>query len=149
MTRLIDVRTSMGMAETDLSGDLIPLNTAVLIGQVGLNVPGTTPGIIRVEFNGIIGVQLPFSPASESFITLTLVNGLLSPDPVVYVSLSSYNNVVDSSNFHLIPMSDSAYNVPAPISDQLIYSLFLTVGGDNPIIRSGPESLNACAYTDS
>ncbi|MDF2924929.1 MAG: hypothetical protein K0R57_3843 [Paenibacillaceae bacterium] len=148
MTRLIDARTSMGMAETDLSGDLFPLSTPVLIGQVGLNVPGTTPGIIRVQFDGVAGIQLPTSPVLEATVTLTVVNGVLSTDPVVYQSLSTYDTVVESSNFKLIPLMAAAYNVPAPVSGLLIYSLYMTVGAVAPVLRSGPECFNVSAYTD-
>ena len=59
MTVLIDARTSMGIAEGDPSGEILPLDTPLLIGQIGLNIPSTTPGVIRVQFDGIAGIQLP------------------------------------------------------------------------------------------
>lgn len=145
MTRLIDARTSMGFSTTDISPDPFPTGTPVLAGQVGLNVPSTTPGIIRIQFEGVIGAQLGLS--SEVTITLTLVNGLLATDPIIYQSLTSYIGSPTGSNNILIPLSASVYNIPAPESGLLIYSLYVTVS--QLTLRSGPESFNASAYTDS
>ena len=145
MTRLIDARTSMGLSTTDLSPDPFPVGDPVLAGQVGLNVPQSTPGIIRIQFDGVIGAQLGIT--SDVTITLTLVNGTLSTDPIVYQSITSYTGSPASSNNILIPLSASVYNIPAPVSGLLIYSLYVTVSAF--ILRSGPESLNASAYTDN
>lgn len=145
MTRLVDARTSMGFNTTDLSPDPFPVGVPVLAGQVGLNVPQSTPGIIRVQFDGVIGVQLGVT--SDVTITLTLVNGTLATDPIVYQSITSYTGSDTISNNILIPLSASAYNIPAPVSGLLIYSLYITVSAF--ILRSGPENFNASAFTDS
>lgn len=149
MTVLIDARTSMGIAEGDPSGEILPLDTPLLIGQIGLNIPSTTPGVIRVQFDGIAGIQLPVTPVTEATVTLTIVDGFLATDPVVYQSLSTYNTVAESSNLNLIPLSASAYNVQAPESGLQVYSLYMSISGTAPVLRSGPESFNGTAYTDS
>jgi hypothetical protein len=150
MTLLIDARTSMGMSMSNGSGDLIEPDTSILIGQVGLTVPASASGIIRVIFNGIAGIQLPTDPIITADISLTLVNGVLPTDRVVYQSFSTYSSVVDSPNFNLIPLSASDYDVPPPESGLLIYSLFLKIEGEEiGILRAGPENFTAIAYTDN
>ncbi|NBD24940.1 hypothetical protein [Paenibacillus glycinis] len=146
MTRLIDARTSMGINATDFNPDPFPSDTPVLVGQVGLNVPSTTPGIIRAQFDGIVGIQLPETPTGGIFVTLTLVRGFLPTDDIVYESFSSFDTV---NNNQLIPFSASDYNVPAPAGGELVYTLFLETPNAGPfVLRSGPENFNASVYTD-
>lgn len=146
MTKLIDTRTSMGINATIEDAEIIPTKTPVLVGQVGLNVPSDTPGIIRVKFDGVVGIQLPIKQQIEvSEVTLAIVNGVLPTAPIVYRSQSNYD--INFTNYQLIPVSASAYNISAPANGLLVYSLYLFINNGN-IQRSGPESFNASVYSD-
>ncbi|QHW29509.1 hypothetical protein GZH47_00775 [Paenibacillus rhizovicinus] len=52
MGQLIDARTSSNITVVLDSFDTFPLDTPVIVGQVGLNIPTATPGIIRVQLTG-------------------------------------------------------------------------------------------------
>ncbi|MNO30580.1 hypothetical protein D3C76_205200 [compost metagenome] len=144
MAILLDARTSMNINATDPAPDPIPVSVAFLIGQVGLIVPSDTPGIIRVQFDGIFGLELPVEPETSTNVTLFIVNGTLSTDPIVYSSIRTFNTSL--TNNQLVPLSASAYDVPAPVSNQLVYTLFGIVDTTG-VLRSGPENFNAAAYS--
>ncbi|WP_209444163.1 hypothetical protein [Paenibacillus ihuae] len=73
-----------------------------------------------------------------------IVDGTLSTDPIVYSSIRTFNTSL--TNYQLVPLSASAYDVPAPVSNQLVYTLFGIVDTAG-VLRSGPENFNAAAYS--
>lgn len=145
MGLLIDARTSMNMNETDPAPAPITSGIPFLVGTVGLNVPTTTPGILRVQFDGIFGLELPVEPEGTTIVTLSIVNGATDTDPIVYSSVQSFNSTVTGNQ--LVPLSASAYNVPAPVTGLLPYSLFATVDTEGAS-RAGPENFNVSVYSE-
>ncbi|MNF99472.1 hypothetical protein D3C84_823690 [compost metagenome] len=144
MGTLLDARTSMNINVPLLAPSTYPKDEPVLIGQVGLNVPPETTGIIRVSFDGIVGIELPDEPIKLLQVTLFIVKGTLASDPIVYQSSQTYSAGVAGNQ--LIPLVASDYNVPAPSTGVLVYTLYASVDMDT-ILRAGPESFNASAYT--
>ncbi|WP_308639665.1 hypothetical protein [Paenibacillus silvisoli] len=144
MGRLIDARTSMNIdAMSPTVTDFFPSFVPVLMGQVGLNVPPDTTGIIRVQLTGMAGL-FSSDPDDISTLILTIVRGTSPTDPQVFLSANNYNP--EEAGFHTIEISAADYNVPAPASGVLAYSLF-GMATSAMIGRVGPENLNASAYT--
>ncbi|EFM08461.1 conserved hypothetical protein [Paenibacillus curdlanolyticus YK9] len=144
MGMLIDARTSMNINSPLPTPTLYPMDKPVLIGQVGLNVPSDTTGIIRVLFDGIVGITLPEQPIKLLQVTLFIVKGSQVSDPILYQSVQTYS--AGDMGIQLIPLAASDYNVPAPSDGVLVYTLYASVDLDT-IWRAGPESFNASAYT--
>ncbi|MFH5181364.1 hypothetical protein ACHHV8_01200 [Paenibacillus sp. TAB 01] len=148
-TILLDQRTSQNISTTIPDADPFPANTPVLVAQVGLIVPPTTPGVIRAQFDGIIGVEVVRKHHHKhkhegTFFTVTLVRGTELTDLVVYSSLVFFGP--DERLNKLVPISAADFDIPAPASGQLTYTLFAEASS-NRLLRSGPESFHASVYT--
>ncbi|REE55372.1 hypothetical protein A8990_17112 [Paenibacillus taihuensis] len=141
MGQLIDARTSSNITTVLDEFDTFPLDTYVLVGQVGLDIPPGTGGTIRVQLTGMVGAALPTDFPTSFLLELYLVRGLTVNDMLIFKSLNAFE-----SGIHTISFSASDYNVPAPVSGLLPYTLF-AIARSEGIGRVGPENLNASAYT--
>ncbi|MBM7567572.1 hypothetical protein [Paenibacillus sacheonensis] len=143
---LIDARTSMNISAPLDAPDPFPVNEPVLVGVVGLNVPPSTMGMIRVQFDAVVGILLPSQAKTTTKVILAIVSGDSMAAPIVYLSVQSFSlSDIDSQ---LITLSASNYNTPVPVSGMLVYSLFAIVNTSSAVLRSGPESFNASVYGD-
>ncbi|SFS51228.1 hypothetical protein [Paenibacillus sp. BC26] len=140
MGQLIDARTSSNIPVVLTEFDTFPLDTPVVVGQVGLNIPHNTPGIIRVQLTGMAGVALPTDFPQGFLLELYMVRGLTIVDSLIYKSQHSFD-----SGIHTVGFSASDYNIPAPVSGLQLYTLF-AIARSEGIARVGPENLNASAY---
>jgi hypothetical protein len=144
VTKLLDARTSQNASYANSIAILNTVaNTPQLVGQLGLIVTGAGP-LLRVQMNGTVSVQLPAIPVLTTF-TITIVRGTLPTDPLVYSASEEVGVAILGPQVLTATASD--YNVPIPVSGQLVYTMFVssnTVG----TLRVGPESLNGAAYSD-
>ncbi|SDW81325.1 hypothetical protein [Paenibacillus sp. CF384] len=142
MGQLIDARTSSNIPVVLTEFDnTFPLDTPVIVGQVGLNIPPQTQGIIRVQLTGMVGVALPTDFPQGFILELYIVRGLTIDDVLIYKSVHSFD-----FGIHTIGFSASDYHIPAPASGLQPYTLF-AIALSPGIARIGPENLNASAYT--
>lgn len=140
MTKLLDARSSQNASlANSIAIPILVINTPQLFGQVGLNTYSTGTNI-RVMFNGVVSVQLPLALVG---VTITVVRGTMSTDPVVYSATSTFSLSILAPQ--IIAFSGNDYNPPAV--DQLNYTAFIS---SNLLgtIRVGPESFNVTAYCD-
>jgi hypothetical protein len=144
MTRLLDSRTSQNATDAFLIIEPVPPSTPVLIGQVGLNIFNPS-GIIRVQFWGIAALFANIT--ANTGVNIFVVRGV-DPftDPVVF-RMTGAQTVADSGTAKEFSFTGSDYNVPAPVNNQLVYTMFILALNDISF-RVGPESFNAAAYSD-
>lgn len=144
MTRLLDARTSQNASffasiSSDFSFDPVPF------AQVGLNCVNPT-GIIRVEFTATATIEIPAESGSIA-VLMDVVRGTLPTDTLVYSgAFIEGNNTLTVTRAFTVTGSD--YNVPAPPSNQLVYTAFLRCPDAVTLTRVGPESFNAAVYCD-
>ncbi|WP_413372058.1 hypothetical protein [Paenibacillus taichungensis] len=140
MTTFIDARTSQNASlANSIAIPILVINTPQLFGQLGLQTvgAGTNP---RVQFKGTISVQVPLALAG---ITITIVRGTLSTDPVIYSATSTFNLSVLAPQ--IITFSADDFN--PPITPQLTYTAFVS---SNLLgtIRVGPENFDGFIVSD-
>jgi hypothetical protein len=144
MAQLLDARTSQNASfANSISEEILAVDTPELVGQVGLNIFNPT-GIIRVQFTGTVAVEVPILPVVTA-ITVTVVRGTLPTDDLVYSAEQNLELSVLAPQ--IITFTGSDLDVPAPASNHLVYTMFIssdTIG----TTRVGPESFNAAAYSD-
>ncbi|UOY92011.1 hypothetical protein MUG87_16445 [Ectobacillus sp. JY-23] len=145
MSRFLDARTSSNITTfRTITNEFFEANTPTLAGQVGLNIDPSTSGIIRVQLNGMIGINIPVNIPEFVSVTLTVVRGGSLGSPVIFRSQEQYQII--ETGYHTVSFSTADYNVPPPGNGVLAYTLFVTVSEN--VARVGPENLNASAYTD-
>lgn len=146
MTRLLDARTSQHASFEQSISTSTP-TTPTLFGQVGLDClnPG---GTIRVQFTATLTISFPGN-ATDLTILIQVVRGTQITDPIVYSANLTLPATapVEASLIFPYTVTGSDYDVPAPPSNQLIYSAFISSNSTLPT-RVGPESFNAAAYSD-
>lgn len=142
MTRLVDARTSQNASTANsIAIPILVINTPQLFGQVGLITAGSGANV-RVVLSGTVSVQLPLALVG---VTITVVRGTLSTDPVVYSATNTYSLSVLAPQ--LINFTAADFSPPASQSGQTTYTAFVS-GNLLGIIRVGPESFTAVAYAD-
>ncbi|WP_434750177.1 hypothetical protein [Paenibacillus amylolyticus] len=140
MSQFIDARTSQNASlANSIAIPILVINTPQLFGQIGLitdNI-GANP---RVQFTGTVTVQLPLALVG---VTITVVRGTLSTDPVIYSATSTFSLSVLAPQ--VITFSASDFN--PPITPQLTYTAFIS---SNLLgtIRVGPENFEGSLYSD-
>ncbi|RUS42234.1 hypothetical protein [Cohnella sp. AR92] len=146
MARLLDARTSQNASFQSSISSATP-TTPTIFGQVGLQClnPG---GIIRVQFTATVTISYPAGLTSPSTNFIQIVRGTLSTDPTVYSAIFSVPATAPTGPT-IIPftVTGSDYNVPAPPSNQLVYTAFI-FSNSSVATRVGPESFEAAAYSD-
>ncbi|GGH44555.1 hypothetical protein [Paenibacillus silvae] len=140
MSQFIDARTSQNASlANSIAIPILVINTPQLFGQIGLitdNI-GANP---RVQFTGTVTVQLPLALVG---ITITVVRGTLSTDPVIYSATSTFSLSVLAPQV----ITFSASDFDPPITPQLTYTAFIS---SNLLgtIRVGPENFEGSLYSD-
>ena len=146
MPRFLDARTSQNVTYQLSTISSTPI-TPALFGQVGLDClnPG---GIIRVQFTATLTIAFPGN-ATNLTILIQIVRGTQITDPLVYSANLTFPATppVEESIIFPYTVTGSEYDVPAPPSNQLVYSAFISSNSTEPF-RVGPESFNAAAYSD-
>jgi hypothetical protein len=147
MPRFLDARTSQNASFQQSISSSTP-TTPTLFGQVGLECsnPG---GIIRVQFTATTTISFPGGLTSPLTILIQVVRGTLITDPIVYSANLTINATAPVAERLIFPytVTGSDYNVPAPPTNQLVYSAFIS-SNSTSALRVGPESFNAAAYSD-
>ncbi|BBI34048.1 hypothetical protein [Cohnella abietis] len=145
MSTFLDARTSQNASA--YASILIPfpaVDTSVLIGVIGLQVINPT-GVIRTQFSGIIGLAFPIPGSGPTDIEISVVRGSASTDLEVFALKRTFN--VGDTGIQVLNFSGADYNVPPPVSQQLVYSMFVSSSTLIPI-RNGPESFLGAVYCD-
>lgn len=147
MTKLLDFRTSQNATYAESFLLLMTEEESVMIGQVGLNI--VNPGAnIRVDLSAMACIQIAGETGTS--LTMSIVRGTLATDPLAFSSiLSEPPPPVEAPSPTIVELiaEGSDYNVPAPASGLLVYTVFIVSSGPNSI-RVGPESFKATAYSD-
>jgi hypothetical protein len=138
---LVDARTSQNASNANsIAIPILVVDTPQLFGQVGLVTSGSEVDL-RVVLSGTVTLQLPLALVG---ITITVVRGFLSTDPLVYSATMTYDLAVLAPQ--LLSFSAADFN-PTPGSGQTAYTAFVSsnlLGS----IRVGPECFTAVAYAD-
>ncbi|MBY0204406.1 hypothetical protein Q9R46_15005 [Paenibacillus sp. RRE4] len=140
MSQFIDARTSQNASlANSIAIPILVINTPQLFGQIGLvaeNI-GANP---RVQMKGTVTVQLPLALVG---VTITIVRGTLSTDPVIYSATSTFSLSVLAPQ--VITFSADDFN--PPITPQLTYTAFIS---SNLLgtVRVGPENFDGALYSD-
>ncbi|MCP1426746.1 hypothetical protein CXK86_11150 [Paenibacillus sp. BGI2013] len=140
MSTFLDARTSQNASlANSIAIPILLLNTPQLFGQIGLQTAGAGANP-RVQFKGTVSVQLPLALAG---ITITVVRGTLSTDPVIYSATSTFGLSVLAPQ--VITFSGNDFN--PPILPQLTYTAFIS---SNLLgtVRVGPENFDGFVVSD-
>ncbi|AIQ18054.1 MULTISPECIES: hypothetical protein [Paenibacillus] len=140
MGTYLDARTSQNASiANSIAIPILLLNAPQLFGQIGLVTAGATTNP-RVLLKGTISLTLPLALAG---ITITIVRGTLSTDPVVYSATSTFSLSVLAPQ--VITFSAADFN--PPITPQLTYTAFVS---SNLLgtVRVGPESFDGILVSD-
>ncbi|SDS62066.1 hypothetical protein SAMN05444162_1874 [Paenibacillaceae bacterium GAS479] len=147
MTQLLDARTSTNIPRGTLlfPGDTFLFENPTLVGQIGLNVPPNTEGTIRTKLEGQVGVYIVEENVFSPVMQITIVRGDQPTDPVVSTSFVQFLPAETGPKSIAIEAAD--FNVPAPQSGVLVYTMFATSQSED-IGRPGPECLTGVVVTD-
>ncbi|PZT53566.1 hypothetical protein [Paenibacillus silvae] len=141
MSQFIDARTSQNASlANSIAIPILVVDTPQLFGQIGLITTDTIGANPRVQFTGTVTLQLPLALVG---VTITVVRGTLSTDPVIYSATSTFSLSVLAPQ--VITFSASDFN--PPITPQLTYTAFIS---SNLLgtIRVGPENFDGALYSD-
>lgn len=141
MSIFLDARTSQNASYANsIAVPILAINTPQLFGQIGLvtSGAGTNP---RVQLSGTISLQLPLALVG---ITITIVRGTATTDPLVYSATSTF----DLSLLAPQVIAFNAADFNPPLAPQLTYTAFVS---SNLLgtIRVGPESFSGALYSDT
>ncbi|AIQ46989.1 hypothetical protein R70723_14705 [Paenibacillus sp. FSL R7-0273] len=140
MGTYLDARTSQNASTANsIAIPILLINTPQLFGQIGLLSEGVTTNP-RVLLKGTISVQLPLALVG---ITIRIVRGTLSTDPVVYSATSTFSLSLLAPQ--VITFSAADFN--PPVTPQLTYTAFVS---SNLLgtVRVGPESFDGILVSD-
>ncbi|WDH96215.1 hypothetical protein PUW24_18820 [Paenibacillus urinalis] len=141
MAEFVDARTSQNASfANSIAIPILIISTPQLFGQIGLQTAGvgTNP---RVVLQGTISLQLPLALVG---ITITIVRGTASTDPLVYSATSTFDLSVLAPQ--VIAFNAADFN--PPVTPQLTYTAFVTsnlLGA----VRVGPESFSGTLVSDN
>ncbi|RED66228.1 hypothetical protein [Cohnella lupini] len=139
MGNFIDGRTSQNASYANsIAIPILVVDTPQLFGQIGLVTEGTT-GVPRVQLKGSIAFLPPEGTVS---ITITIVRGTLSTDPLVYSALQTFSPALDTQ---LITFSANDFD--PPITPLLTYTVFVASSALGTL-RVGPENFDGILISD-
>lgn len=144
MTFFLDSKTSQNASYANsIAIPITVIDTPQLIAQQTLDLSGGTANMTRVEFSGVVAIQLPLAPVVTN-ITVSVYRGLTTSDVMVFSA--SQNLDLNLVGPQLISFAGSDFNAPN-IAD-VAYSVFVqsSVVGT---IRTGPESFNFLAVSEA
>lgn len=140
MGTYVDGRTSQNASiANSIAVPILVINTPQLFGQIGLITAGVGANP-RVLLKGTISLQLPLALVG---ITITIVRGTASTDPVVYSATSTFSLSVLAPQV----IAFSADDFLPPITPQLTYTAFVSANLLGTI-RVGPESFDGILVSD-
>jgi hypothetical protein len=140
MSQFLDARTSQNASlANSIAIPILVINTPQLFGQIGLQTAGAGANP-RVQMKGTVSLQLPLALVG---VTITIVRGTLSTDPIVYSATSTFSLSILAPQ--VITFSADDFN--PPITPQLTYTAFIS---SNLLgtIRVGPENFDGAVYSD-
>lgn len=140
MGTYVDGRTSQNASfANSIAIPILVINTPQLFGQIGLITAGVGANP-RVLLSGTISLQLPLALVG---VTVTIVRGTLSTDPLVYSATSTFSLSVLAPQV----IAFSADDFLPTITPQLTYTAFIS---SNLLgtIRVGPESFDGILVSD-
>jgi hypothetical protein len=140
IVKLLDARTSQNASYANSISNPVS-TTPELAGQLTLSLAGAT-GLIRVQFDGIVGLKLPTPPVATT-VTVTVVRGTTMSDLIIFTGqLVMDTSILGPQN---IAFTASDFNVPP--TSPITYTMFISASALGTT-RVGPESFNATAYSD-
>lgn len=140
MGTYVDGRTSQNASTANsIAIPILVINTPQLFGQIGLITAGVGANP-RVLLKGTISVQLPLALVG---VTVRIVRGTLSTDPVVYSATSTFSLSILAPQV----IAFSAADFLPPITPQLTYTAFISANLLGTI-RVGPESFDGILVSD-
>lgn len=141
--RFLDSKTSQNASYANsIAIPIAVINVPQLVAQQTLDLSGGTAGLTRVEFTGIIALQLPLLPAVTN-ITLDVYRGLTTEGVLVFSASENLN--INLLGPQLITIAGSDFN--APNISGVAYTVFVTASVLGTI-RVGPESYNFTGVSD-
>ncbi|GFZ79684.1 hypothetical protein GCM10008018_26540 [Paenibacillus marchantiophytorum] len=143
MTTFLDLKTSQNASYANsIAIPILVINTPQLIAQQTLNLSGGTANLTRVEFSGVVAVQLPLLPLATT-VLVSVVRGLTAEGVIVFSA--AQNLELSLLGPQLIAFSGSDFN--APNAAGTAYSVFIQTSAIGTI-RVGPESFNFIGVSD-
>lgn len=141
--RFLDSKTSQNASYANsIAIPISVIGTPQLVAQQTLDLSAGTAGLTRVEFTGIIALQLPLLPAVTN-ITLDVYRGLTTGGVLVFSASENLN--INLLGPQLITIAGSDFN--APNISGVAYTVFVTASVLGTI-RVGPESYNFTGVSD-
>lgn len=141
--RFLDSKTSQNASYANsIAIPISVANAPQLVAQQTLDLSAGTAGLTRVEFTGIIALQLPLLPAVTN-ITLDVYRGLTTGGVLVFSASENLN--INLLGPQLITIAGSDFN--APNISGVAYTVFVTASVLGTI-RVGPESYNFTGVSD-
>lgn len=141
MPIFLDARNSQNASYANsIAIPITLINTPQLFGQIGLSTTGVGANP-RVLLKGTIALQLPLALVG---VTITIVRGTLSTDPLIYSATSTFSLSVLAPQ--IITFSADDYNPPIS-STTLAYTAFVS---SNLLgtVRVGPENFDGLLASD-
>ncbi|MGO4953022.1 hypothetical protein [Paenibacillus sp. DRB1-1] len=141
--RFVDSKTSQNASYANsISIPITVLNAPQLVAQQTLDLSGGTTNLTRVEFSGVIALQLPLLPVATTA-TVTVVRGSTPSGATVFSA--AQNLELSLLGPQLISFAGSDFN--APNISGVVYTVFVQTSALGTI-RVGPESFNFTAVSD-
>ncbi|UKS28657.1 hypothetical protein LOZ80_06955 [Paenibacillus sp. HWE-109] len=143
MTTFLDLKTSQNASYANsIAIPILVINTPQLIAQQTLDLSGGTANLTRVEFSGVVAVQLPLLPLATT-VLVSVVRGLTAGGVIVFSAAQNLD--LSLLGPQLISFSGSDFN--APNTAGAAYSVFIQTSALGTI-RVGPESFNFIGVSD-
>ncbi|MFI2855984.1 hypothetical protein ACH6EH_02465 [Paenibacillus sp. JSM ZJ436] len=141
--QFLDSKTSQNASYANsIAIPLSIIGVPQLIAQQTLDLSAGGAGLTRVEFSGVLAVQLPLLPVATT-VTVFVTRGLTPSDTIVFSAARSLDLSILGPQ--LIAFSGSDFN--APNTTAAAYSVFVSTTALG-VTRVGPESFNFTGTSD-
>ncbi|CAI6079757.1 hypothetical protein [Cohnella sp. JJ-181] len=141
--RFLESKTSQNASYANsIAIPISVINTPQLVAQQTLDLSAGTAGLTRVEFTGVMALQLPLVPVVTN-ITILVYRGLTTGGVLVFSASENLNVAILGPQ--LITIAGSDFN--APNIGNVPYTVFVTASLLGTT-RVGPESFNFTAVSD-
>ncbi|MBD2846731.1 hypothetical protein IDH44_16160 [Paenibacillus sp. IB182496] len=139
----LDLKTSQNASYANsIAIPISVINAPQLIAQQTLDLSGGTANLTRVDFSGVLAVQLPLLPVATT-VTVQVVRGATISDVIVFSAAENLD--LSLLGPQLIAFSGSDFNAPNILN--AVYTVFVRVSALGTI-RVGPESFNFIGVTN-
>ncbi|MGN7456071.1 hypothetical protein ACTHPH_14780 [Paenibacillus pasadenensis] len=143
MSRFLDLKTSQNASfANSIAIPITIINQNQLIAQQTLDLTTGVSGQTRVDFVGMMAIQLGLLPVATT-VTISVVRGTLPTDTLVF----SAAQVLDISLLgpQLINIAGSDFFAPNAVQTYTVFASVTALGAT----RVGPESFNFIGSSDT